>query len=258
MDSFGNAGKYITAGIMGLIAAAIAFVIFTPLQNSTDNYFLSFVEHCDNGSDRFVRAYAADTSDPDDLEAIKGLPAAVSNSSGNCVSAAITEPASYTGEVRSEHGVRIGTAASGTVTLIAGSSKWITPKPYMLTYGGISRLILSVLPVLVISMFLGLTAVNLVNYAGAGGGLVQTATRSLAGLLTTMAMLVIAPILLGFLDGVYDITAPGRLSVMNMFGGIVRLVLGFVPVVFTAGLLALFAIQGFLRISGTGGDRSYV
>ena len=251
MDYFGDSGKMITAGILGVISIIISFAIFTPLQNATDNYYLEFIPHCDNGLDKFVRVYAAGANAGE----VTGDAIQVVATTTTCTVAADAQTADT--KYRSEHGVDIFTAAN-TPAAWSYATGWKVPADYLLAYGGITRLILSVLPVLVVALFLGVTAHSIYSFAQGTTGLQQTITRSIAGLLVTIAGLYLGPIVLDFIDGVYDITAPGRLSVMAMFGTIIRLVLGFFPVVYTAGLLGLFAAQGALRMSGTDTEKSYV
>ena len=238
-QGLGSAGGWITAGIAGVVVVIVAFAIYPRLQSATDTYYLEFVERCEIGSESFVRVYQAGT----DRGAVTGSPAAVTNSSGTCAAAALSE-GSVGDEVRSEHGVKVGVqAASNAVTLTTGH-KWVLVEEVLDVYAGLSTLILSILPVLAVTGFLGVSAHSLYFLTQGTMGLQGVIVRSIAGLIVTIAGLYLGPTILDFLVNVYEASDGSRYSIMERFSGIIQLVLGFFPVVYTAGLLSVFAWQG--------------
>ena len=155
-----------------------------------------------------------------------------------------------TTSIYSEHKELLGTGLATADTIIIGdienTPKWNTPLAILAKYANISTLILSVLPVILSISFLGVNAANIFFYVRGGPGtLTVHIIGTIGSLILVVIVLNISPAFFEGLQGVYA-TVDGRLTVMERFMGILRLVLEFVPVVFVAGLTGVYTLQGGL------------
>ena len=250
----GNSSGMITAAIGGVIAVIIALVVYPILQSAADTYYLEYAGHCEVGSEPFLRTYAAGATSGE----IGVLLNAVTETSGTCTVAAVTAatPGYTNTEVRSEHGVKVGVVTGTAVTLTSGH-KWVTPSAILSVYSGISTLVLSILPIVSVVGFLGVSANNIYSYVKGGAGAIQmVVVRSISGLIITIVGIYLAPTIMDFANDVYLVSTDGRYGIMAQFGTIIKLVLGFFPVVYNAGLLAMFGLAdqalkiGDRRMSG--------
>ena len=250
----GNSSVQITAAIGGVVAIVIALVIYPRLQSAADSYYLEYVQRCEVKGEPFLRTYV---ENPDSAGEIGPLIGDVVEDSGACSVAEQTgvqlngaDIATSSYNVLSEHGVKVTTvtvATAGTVPAqtFGTTDKWLPPLSVLAAYGGISRLILSILPILAVTGFLGISASNIFSYVRGSSGIQSVVVSSISGLVITMVGIYLAPTIMGFLNDVYLTSSDGRLEIMQQFQAIISLVLGFTPVIYNTGLLAMFAFQGF-------------
>ena len=265
----GNTSTMITAAIGGVIAIVIALVVYPILQSAADTYYLEYHPHCEIAGEPFLRVYVAGEEAGD----VAGLVGTVTQSTSlGCNFAAKTGVKDADGddidtdptalELRSEHGVRIGSTgvnkAAGAILAIGATSSdqttaaswastatWVTVPEVLAQYSGISTLILSILPILAVTGFLGISAANIYQYTQGGSmGIQQVVVQSIAALIITIVGIYLAPTIMDFLNDVYLVSSGSRYGIMGQFNTIITLVLGFVPVVYNAGLLGMFAYQG--------------
>ena len=241
-------GAMITAGIGGVIAIIIALVTYPILQSAADTLYLEYVPSCIVGSERFTRIYSANADgNPDYTKA--GVSVADAT---NCVDTA-TGVAAITGTddtaVFSEHGERVGKIATNKAVLNSGA-KFVQPYPVLQQYSGISTLVLSILPILSVTGFLGMSAANLYKYTRGDAGSIQgIVTQTIGTLLVVIIGLYLAPTIFSFLQDAFAVSDGNRFSIMARFNTIIVLVFSFVPVIFCAGLLVMFGKQGMSAYS---------
>ena len=246
-------GAMITAGIGGVIAIIIALVTYPILQSAADTLYLEYVPHCKVGSEAFTRIYAPDSSGVPDYY-LGSLVVEQTPDAATCQHPAI-EVGTYTGTLvdgahsfYSEHGERIATITitnDAEVTGVIKGGTWTEPYPVLQQYGGISTLVLSILPILSVTGFLGMSAANLYKYTRGDAGSIQgIVTQTIGTLLVVIIGLYLAPTIFQFLQDAFAVSDNGRLSIMERFNTIVVLVFSFVPVIFCAGLLVMFGQQG--------------
>ena len=252
-------GAMITAGIGGVIAIIIALVTYPILQSAADTLYLEYVNHCKIGSEAFTRIYVEDASDsskPDYTTAIS-----VSQISGatGCTATGLTAEKKY----YSEHGELVGTTAASTTvfTETAGEnwkakSTWTEPYQVLQQYSGISTLVLSILPILSVTGFLGMSAANLYKYTRGDAGSIQgIVTQTIGTLLVVIIGLYLAPTIFQFLQDAFAVSEGNRYTIMGRFNTIIVLVFSFVPVIFCAGLLVMFGQQGMSAYKTFAGSR---
>ena len=264
----GNTSPMITAAIGGVIAVIIAFVVYPILQSAADTYYLEYTPHCEVSGESFARVYDAGA----DAGEIEGTAlGTVTESSDACTVTNISHTGRNTvgTQFRSEHGVTVatvGTALTGTFAIseaVAGvtnvkwsaTSEWVEVKAILEQYAGISTLILSILPILAVTGFLGISASNIYNYTkGGSDGIQSVVVQSIAGLIITIVGLYLAPTIMDFANDAFLVSTDGRYGIMAQFSTIIKLVFSFVPVVFNAGLLAIFAWQGVKAVNNIKGQ----
>ena len=254
-----NASPMITAAIGGVITVIVALVVYPIMQSAADTLYLDFVEHCEIGSESFLRVYKAGEQSGDILAPPLGT---VGDSSGACSVTVSPGASNATTEVRSEHGVKVSGAvtastsgianlASGETIAWAGTSKWVDVKEVLAQYSGISTLVLSILPILAVTGFLGVSANNIYQYTQGGSmGIQRVVVESIVGLIVAIVGIFLAPTIFDFLNDVFLVSTDGRYGIMSQFSTIIKLVISFVPVIYISGLLAVYAWQGTKAIQG--------
>ena len=228
-----------------MIAVIVAIQTWQPQVSAADRYYLQFVNHCFRDGERFLRVYQA--NEDGTIDATKKTTITQSN----CESATITVVGYTSGRnALTEHGEVVGTlTAATTITYTGGADAeaWSAPLAVLVKYAGISTLILSVLPIINSAGFLGVSAANIFGIVrgglpgGMGVGVILVAT--IGALIISIIAMNLGPPLLLAVDGMYS-TLDGRLGIMKMFGTIIRLIVEFIPVIFTTGLLAIFGVSG--------------
>ena len=240
-------GAMITAGIGGVIAIIIALVTYPILQSAADTLYLEYINHCKVGSESFTRIYPegstagqADFSKP---------PLSVEDCTATIPIADQIASAVYT--YYSEHGEKVltGTSAStlAAIDITAATLNGTAETPYAVLqqYSGISTLVLSILPILSVTGFLGMSAANLYKYTRGDAGSIQgIVTQTIGTLLVVIIGLYLAPTIFQFLQDAFAVSEGNRYTIMGRFNTIIVLVFSFVPVIFCAGLLVMFGQQG--------------
>ena len=120
---------------------------------------------------------------------------------------------------------------------------------------GLSQLIIRIIPILSVVSFLALSAASLFNYSmGSGAGDVSKMIgMAIGGLIAIVVILNLAPTLFTGLDDAYAWTDSDRLTIMEQFGEITRLIVRFVPTIFTASALTIVGAQNWLAYKNVQG-----
>ena len=239
-------GQMITAGIGGVIAIIIALVTYPILQSAADTLYLEYVPSCLVGTERFLRAYPANADGRPDFSKV---PVTVA-SEDNCVDTATAALTAADGLlIFSEHGERVGKIAENKIDLDS-SATFVQPYAVLQQYSGISTLVLSILPILSVTGFLGMSAANLYKYTRGDAASIQgIVTQTIGTLLVVIIGLYLAPTIFSFLQDAFAVSEGNRYSIMARFQTIIVLVFSFVPVIFCAGMLVMFGKQGMSAYS---------
>ena len=135
--------------------------------------------------------------------------------------------------------------ATVTAVVLDSNNEWKEPYAVLAQYGGISTLVLSILPILSVTGFLGMSAANLYKYTRGDAGSIQgIVTQTIGTLLVVIIGLYLAPTIFQFLQDAFAVSEGNRFTIMGRFNTIIVLVFSFVPVIFCAGLLVMFGQQG--------------
>ena len=257
----------ITAGIFGTIVLVLAFILYTPLVDSMDGLILYWSDSCNYQSERYVRAYVGATSvsgtatNVYDTTAKKfygsGGKVDASSSAGNCevntfpATASIATAASH--NLYNERGQNIGSVtvtAAGTVPPVAdlgNNHKWRAVPSLLTQFGGIGKLVLSVLPIVVLASYLGVAGMGLIQY-GRGlsqGGIVNAVGGAIIQLIVYVVLLKILPVVMDAMIGSSSVT-DGQYTVTGTFGSVINIVFAAAPILL---VVALLGTSGYMLYS---------
>ena len=256
--SLSNMSPMIQAIIGGVIVVVLAFVAYPFMISNADKYYLEYVEHCEAGSESFLRLYdkpdAGDNLTTAVVTITKELCEATEPNGVTDLTAKTPTQRVLGAVLVTEHEVPVAkNASSSPATMLntatwdrTGTTEWVTVPEVLDRYSGITRLVLSVLPIIAVTGFLSISAGNLYQYGRGSGGdsIVGAVGWTVGALVATIVVLFMGPVILDKLVDTAAASDGDRYAIFQNFGGIVDLVLGFVPVVFSAGLIILFGWQG--------------
>ena len=252
-----NVGRSIISAIAFIVAVVVSFILFDPIVNASDKVYLLFEKHCELNGNPFKRFYVADAGgDPSGEAFTVGIGGAVGT---ECMTPQRSE--AVDGLFVDEHGESV-TAPGGQPSF--GGDPQELPGTQVVdvlainrNYETLARLILGIYPVLLVISFLGVSAGNLFGFAVGKGaeGIAMVVSKSIAGLLLVVVALAITPTFFEAANGAYITATAGRVSLFSTFGGIVSLILNFIPILYLAGLIGVIIVQGALAFSGATGRR---
>ena len=240
-----NIGTPIMFIVIGLIGGIIVFVLWPIQNNAGDTYLLTYINHCELNGERFTNLYEQDVDQPDNIMVGTEEVAIAKSAADTTCSYAINTVTAGT-KLVSEHGELVVSVSTQALTVIA-SSVWTTPTDLQNQYNGLSKLLISVSPIIQVAGFFIFASINAFMMRGSGatgiGGLGQVVMVPVLSLIIMIVQLIVAPFFMGFASDAYVWVSSGRLEILQMFGPIVKLVFGFFPVIFNASLLGGIGYQ---------------
>ena len=134
-----------------------------------------------------------------------------------------------------------------------GEYNWVKVAPMLERFAGINNLLLTILPVVSIAGFLGISGAKLYSY-GKGtasiGSSISTSIFTLVGIV--IAMVIAGPIMGAAVDA-NQVVVSGQYQVNGTFGNIIQLLFAMIPVVYIAGLVTLVGLQARTALVGSQG-----
>ena len=134
--------------------------------------------------------------------------------------------------------------------------EWVEVAPMLQRFAGINNLLLTILPVVSIAGFLGISGAKLYSY-GKGtasiGSSISTSVFTLIGIV--IAMVIAGPIMGAAVDA-NQVVVSGQYQVNSTFGNIIQLLFAMIPVVYIAGLVTLVGLQARTALMGGQGGGS--
>lgn len=242
-----NIGMPITWIVIGLIGAIIIFVLWPIQNNAGDSYLLTYINHCEaSNGERFTNLYEQDLDEPDNVKA--GTAELVIEATGGTAKTCDTVTALEVAKTYvSEHGVAVVSKTAVSAGDPIAGSEWNTPTALQMEYNGLSKLLISVAPIIQVAGFFVFASINAFMARGAGamgfGGLTQVVLLPVLSLIIMIIQLIVAPFLMDFASDAFIWISNDRLEILKMFGQIVKLVFSFFPVVFNASLLGGIGYQ---------------
>ena len=147
-------------------------------------------------------------------------------------------------------------AAAGTFTNetapIAGYTT-VTPAETLTKFGGINRLVLSLLPLVVVVGFMSTSFMSLYSNRSGGQSVGNTIKAEVGALVIALIAIFVSPIALDYIATSSVVISDGQLTSTKEFGLIMELLFGFMPVGLTLGIIALVGWRGTKAYSGMKG-----
>ena len=268
--------RMILAAVVGTVMLIISFNLFGPLNNAQDNLYRYFVDGCSDGSSRFSRVYLGVTgaaTAPSSMEyntttgIFGGSGAGLSNTTGSCVSTAITTTAAAAvagSPLYNERGDQVGvSSAIGASNAIAAETLgvgylWYDVPQLLGDFQGIIRTLVSLMVILVVAGFLAQAGVGLTQY-GMGktaGGLASAVGGAVMSLVVSIVVMYLTPIAIDSLLDAGTITQTGQYAVNQEFKGILRFLFAVTPLIMIAAVMAPQAVGGYMAYKSVQGGKS--
>ena len=239
--------RLIIGGVAGLIVFSVGLVLYPTKIVAADRVALEYVEHCEIGSQAFVRLYAKAEFDADNFA--NAITVSKQASGTGCSPSA---ELAANGTYYTEHGysITIGSTAIASTSTVNASAKWVKPLPVVEKYSGIGRLIMNIMPVVIVGGFIGINGLNI--FTMVQGGTENVGFYIIEAIGTLILLLVgleFTPTVFEMFNDVFIFMISGRLTIMEQFGNLSALITGFGPVLFVLGFIALFAVSGFMAFN---------
>ena len=251
----------IIAIVIGAIVVIVGFSLWPVLNAASNNLYSYFRDSCDDGSgNRFLRAYtdvSGATTEPTATQynvdtGKHGGKGVTLVKSGTSCTAAIG--ASGTTTIYDEQGnAHTGAFASSTFTL-ASPASWIAVADILKRFSGINNLLLTIIPVISIAGFLGISGARLYAYGKGASNIGSAISGSIFTLIAIVVAMVIAGPIMGSLVDANQVVASGQYQVNNAFGNIISLLFAMIPIIYVAGLVTLVGLQAKSALMGGGGS----
>ena len=210
--------------IQALIASGVVFIVtlflFSPLANGADQLYREFIGHCEVNGTTTVKIHNA----AGEVQTV---------TEGSSTACAATDNGSYLTENDSSV-----TVASATIT----GGTWVTPSPTLARFGSINRTVISILPLVVVIGFMASAGLSGLTGSGQIGSIIKGEVGALIFVLIAISL---GPIIFDVLGDASEVVDGDTLSVTKEFGSIQTLILGFVPVIFVLGIIALVSYRGY-------------
>ena len=257
----------IIAIVVGAVLVIVGFSLWPVLNGASNSLYSYFRDSCDDGSgNRFMQAYKGVTGPtlPATLDAKSyyidhhvhgGSGVRLGNDSGNCKATDAIFTANA--DAYSEQGEligRVGTAGSFTTE---SPYRWIEVAPMLSRFAGINNLLLTILPVVSIAGFLGISGAKLYSYGKGTASIGSSISTSIFTLIGIVVAMVIAGPIMGAAVDANQVVVSGQYQVNTTFGNIIQLLFAMIPVIYIAGLVTLVGLQARSALMGGGSKSMY-
>ena len=241
-------------GVIVAVVIGIASLIMYPILNATaDQLQAALQPHCEANGDQFTKIY----SDEATASAARYTPGTgvyggsgvdITNAAGVCTVGATALPGTVAGTAYSNHGTAVGTVTiAGAVTFSTGAA-WVTPPAALTRFNGLTDVVLSMLPVLMVVGFLSLGVIR--GLQSNQGNLEGSIVNQVQTIVVLIAAVTVTPLLLTALGDAALASETGAWDVNSRFSGLLSLLFGFVPVLMILGLAGYIVVQTRSIISG--------
>ena len=136
------------------------------------------------------------------------------------------------------------------VIAYGGDYRWITVAPMLSRFAGINNLLLTILPVVSIAGFLGISGAKLYSYGKGTASIGSSISTSVFTLIGIVVAMVIAGPILGAAVDANQVVVSGQYAVNTTFGNIIQLLFAMIPVVYIAGLVTLVGLHARSALMG--------
>ena len=271
-----NMGNKITQIIGGLILLILPFFLYGVQVNAASNLMMRFVDSCQGyEGTRFTEVFYGVSSEPATANSYwynptagvfggAGIPV---TRNGNSCQIAETVTGDATGLLagaatlyssRGENVKTVTIATAGTipattdlVTANSNGAGWHSVPSVMQTFGAVTRLVISLMPLLLSAAMVTVAATSLLHL-GRGG-----AESISAGIMTALFGLVIGLVTLFVTSPIFDaiilaaqVNSSGSQAATMQFGPITGIIFSLIPLVLVAGTLGMISSGLYKHFSG--------
>ena len=134
----------------------------------------------------------------------------------------------------------------------SGGYKWIEVAKMLQRFSGINNLLLTILPVISIAGFLGVSGAKLYTYGKGASNIGSAISTSIFTLIAVVVAIVIAGPILGSVVDANQVVDSGQFQVNGAFANIITLLFAMIPVIYVAGLVTLVGLQAKSALMGGG------
>ena len=260
----------IIAIVVGAIVVIVGFSLWPVLNGASNNLYSYFRDSCDDGSgNRFLKVYAevSGTTEPGDNEynsetGIHGGPGvgitANTTTKTLCRYAALSSISAASGATIALYNEQGNAVANGVAVVTAGvvTGDLSTPNNFVAVaeilrrFSGINNLLLTILPVISIAGFLGISGAKLYSYGKGASNIGSAISTSIFTLIAIVVAMVIAGPIMGSLVDANQVVSSGQYQVNSAFGNIISLLFSMIPIIYVAGLVTLVGLQAKSALMG--------
>ena len=255
----------IIAIVVGAIVVIVGFSLWPVLNAASNNLYSYFQNSCDDGNgNRFTKMYVGitGTGDPGPQQYSPsksihgGSGATLSNISGNACGGTFAAAASAvaTSTLYNEQGESLGLAPAlaASAQTLPSPYNWIEVANMLQRFSGINNLLLTILPVISIAGFLGVSGAKLYTYGKGASNIGSAISTSIFTLIAVVVAMVIAGPILGSVVDANQVVESGQFQVNGAFANIITLLFAMIPVIYVAGLVTLVGLQAKSALMGGG------
>ena len=267
----------IIAIVVGAILVIVGFALWPVLNGASNSLYSYFQDSCDDGNgNRFGKVYVGidnATRGSRDLGSSEyntddrihgGSGTNIIENSGQCYATGIQGGAAgtlvlatntATTRVYNEQGDEVGgiypTGNYGRwLTTAADTHVFVEVAPMLKRFAGINNLLLTVIPVVSIAGFLGISGAKLYSYGKGTSSIGSSISTSVFTLIGIVIAMVIAGPVLGQAVAANQVVVSGQYEVNGTFGNIISLLFAMIPVIYIAGLVTLVGLQARTALMG--------
>ena len=260
MPSGSNA---IIAIVVGAIVVIVGFSLWPVLNAASNNLYSYFRNSCDDGSgNRFLRLYEGVTTDPpgaqeyntvDGVHGGKGV--TVSGAANGTCTGNFGAAIAVSARIFNEQGEQVGTgpstaAASPFTQGLEDPYEWVEVADILKRFSGINNLLLTILPIISIAGFLGVSGAKLYTYGKGSANIGTVIVPTIFTLIAIVVAMVIAGPIMGSLVEANQVVESGQYRINSVFGNIVALLFAMIPIIYVAGLVTLVGLQAKSALMG--------
>ena len=273
----------IIAIVVGAILVIVGFALWPVLNGASNSLYSYFQDSCDDGNgNRFLKAYvgidnstlsgrALGSSEYNTSERVHGGPGTnIVDRSGQCAATDIqggdttlrlatninTQGVHTPRKIYNEQGDGIGGLNKDNLnsewktTATGDTYSFIKVAPMLDRFAGINNLLLTVIPVVSIAGFLGISGAKLYSYGKGTSSIGSSISTSVFTLIGIVIAMVIAGPVLGQAVAANQVVVSGQYEVNGTFGNIISLLFAMIPVIYIAGLVTLVGLQARTALMG--------
>ena len=274
-----NLGGKVTQIIGGLVLLILPFFLYGVQVNAASNLMMRFVDSCQaSEGTRFTEVFYGASSEPATANAYwynpttgifggSGIP--IVKDGNNCkIAETVTGDATgapagavtlYSSRGENVKSVTVATAGTipATAALVTASSAgagWHSVPSVMQTFGAVTRLVISLMPLLLCASMITIAAISLVDLGKGGAASIS------GGIMFALVGLVVGLVSLFVMSPIFDaiilaaqVNTSGSQAATVQFGSITGIIFSLIPLVLIAGALSMIGGGVYKHFAPSGG-----